>query len=207
MDNIKQVTDNSNQINEQKKALREQVLDIRRGAASEELEEKSARICDIIIELPEYKAAEVIMTYMDFRNEVSTGRIISESIARGKRIALPLITQKNGEKLLEVYYIRDLENELIRCKFGILEPDAAKAERVRSEDIGIVLVPGAAFDSKGTRLGYGAGYYDRFLAGLSPDIPKIGMAFEFQLLASIPADGFDIAMDMIVTENGSIRCR
>ncbi len=188
-----------------KNSIRRRVLEARRTATPEEVSGMSGAISDKLLGLKEFEAADIIMMYMDFRNEVKTDRIIAEALARGKKVALPVIDNSEGKRELRIFLVNDPEKDLVKCGYGILEPDTTRAEQVDAGRIGLVLVPGVSFGMNRHRIGYGAGYYDRFLSGLAPEVPKIGLAFEFQLTESIPACEFDVAMDMIITESRIIR--
>ena len=90
---------------------------------------------------------------------------------------------------------------------GIMEPDPLLCKPLDPSLIDLIIVPGVAFDSMGGRIGYGKGYYDRFLPQLRADVPKLGLAYDFQVLPRVPQDEFDIRMDAIVTEKGILTMR
>lgn len=113
---------------------------------------------------------------------------------------MPVITGKGAEKKITPYYIKNLESDLVKGNFGILEPDILRAEAARPTDISLAIVPGVAFDLNRHRIGFGKGFYDRFLPELSPDAAKIGLAYELQLVDFIEADEYDIRLDMVITE-------
>jgi 5-formyltetrahydrofolate cyclo-ligase len=192
-------------VQNMKKSIRKRILEERNARTTDEISEMSGSICGRLLELKEYQDADIIMAYMDFRNEVQTGLIISESMKRGKSIALPVTYNNNGRKELKVYLIKDCERDLIKCSYGILEPNEECAVRIEPTAIDIVLVPGVAFGEDKNRLGYGAGYYDGFLPKLRPGVPKIALSFEMQILETVPADEGDVPMDMIITEQRIIR--
>jgi 5-formyltetrahydrofolate cyclo-ligase len=104
---------------------------------------------------------------------------------------------KKGYGLLAIE-IKSLD-ELSPGTFGILEPAGEKG--ISPEEIDLVVVPGVAFDKRGNRMGYGAGYYDSFLPKLRPEVKKVAVAFEIQVTDSLPAEEHDVKMDLIITEN------
>ncbi|MCX7658787.1 MAG: 5-formyltetrahydrofolate cyclo-ligase, partial [Oscillospiraceae bacterium] len=127
-------------------------------------------------------------------------------LARGKRIAVPLVESAAGyQKMISPCEIKDVEAELAKGCYGILEPVKELARRVPPENLDMVIVPGVAFDLKKNRIGYGGGYYDRFLKKMRFNCLKVGIAFEFQIVPEIPASENDVPVDIIVTEKRIIK--
>lgn len=188
-----------------KNEIRKKLLDARNGLAEQELIDKSLAISRRIFDNEIFKQSSIIMCYMDFRNEVRTDKIIRNSINAGKRIALPVVKNSNGIRDLIPYEIKDPDKDLLPGAYGILEPVAGFVQPVAREDIDLVILPGVAFDLRKHRLGYGAGYYDRFLEFCKPTCAKIGIAYELQMVDEIPAEEHDIAMDLIMTECRTIK--
>lgn len=153
-------------------------------------------IMDKLRHLSIYKDARLIFVYVSFRSEVETHSFINQALLDGKRIAVPL-TITNG-KLLLPCEITSLE-ELTVGTWGILEPDKDNIREIDYKEIDLALVPGLAFDPFGNRLGYGAGYYDRFLPNLRNSSVLVGMGFDFQLIDQVQAGPFDVPMDSILT--------
>lgn len=180
---------------ELKKRLRQECLEKRAGLSQDEVREKSERIMARLFELDEFKKANFIMFYVDFKNEVMTQDAIAKALSMGKRVAVPKTVKDEGLWAIEIKSLDDLS----AGAFGILEPTKLE-NRVDPEELDLVIVPGVAFDRKGHRLGFGAGYYDRFLPKLRPGVKKIAVAFEVQLVDSVPAEEHDIRMDAILTE-------
>jgi 5-formyltetrahydrofolate cyclo-ligase len=142
------------------------------------------------------------MAYMALPQEVQTTRIIEEARRQQKRVVVPLIER---DQLIAVELPLD-HTRLRRGRFGILEPCDATM-RVPPEDIDCVLIPGVAFDHKGRRLGFGKGYYDRFLEQLSTTTCLCGLAFCVQIVPCVPQMPHDICMHILMTEQGLIPCR
>jgi 5-formyltetrahydrofolate cyclo-ligase len=171
--------------------IRKLVLQKRNDQMQEEIISKSEAICNQLIELDEYKYAKVIYIYMDFKNEVKTKPIIDNALKMGKKIALPKIENN----VMSFYYIHSYEY-LKKGYFGILEPNTTELAEDRKA---LIVVPGVAFDERGFRVGYGKGFYDRFLSQHMV-FTKVALAFKLQIVDQIPNDEHDVAMDMIITE-------
>ncbi|MEW9121210.1 MAG: 5-formyltetrahydrofolate cyclo-ligase [Thermotaleaceae bacterium] len=188
-----------------KKEMRRQVLELRGTLSPEELEKKSMAIFSHLTNSSLYQNANAVMAYIDFRNEVKTDRIIDDLITSNKKAIVPICIPKTREMLLS--QLLNPHEELAPAHFGVLEPKAEYIRPVNASNIDLVLVPGVAFDRKGYRIGYGGGYYDRFFEKLPKKIPSLALAFDLQLIDSVPTDAFDQAVDYIVTESGIIQCK
>jgi 5-formyltetrahydrofolate cyclo-ligase len=178
-----------------KRILRKKFLAARAALAPDEVEEKSRKIMGVLFSLEELLKAQAVMFYVDARNEVKTKDAITWALNAGKRVAVPKVT---GVRRLAAVEIKSLEELSPGC-FGILEP--VRDDGISPAEIDLVIVPGVAFDKSGYRLGYGAGYYDNFLPLLRPEVKKVAVAFEMQVVDRIPAERHDVRMDMIITEN------
>ncbi len=139
------------------------------------------------------------MVYVDFRAEVETGTLLEEVLERGKRLVLPKV-QPRG--LLACLRVTDTKDDLVAGRHGILEPRSDGTIAVCPREIDLVVVPGVAFTRYGYRLGYGGGYYDRFLAQEAPGAVAIGLAFEVQMAECLPVESHDRPVDMVITESG-----
>ncbi len=186
-----------------KKILREQILEIRKSLSIEQVESYSDMIMNSLIESSYYKNAINIMCYVSFDNEVNTHNFINKAIKDGKKISVPYIDSKN--KIMLPCYI-DNFNQLVPGYFGILSPDPNNIKLADEKSIDLVIVPGAMFDKNGYRIGYGGGYYDKFLPLLSEDAVTIGLAFSFQVIDKVPTEKYDIPVDFIITEKDFIEC-
>lgn len=167
--------------------------------------EKSRRIHTLLFSLPAYQRASLLVFYMAVPGEVQTEEMVRESLQQGKSVAVPCID--SATKTLRIAEIEDVDQDLCVGHFGILEPCASTIHEVPLNAIDVVIVPGVAFDRQGGRLGRGGGYYDRFLASLPSHVQKIGLAFAFQVVPYVPQLPHDVAMDMLVTEEGVICCQ
>jgi 5-formyltetrahydrofolate cyclo-ligase len=179
-----------------KRQVREIMLARRDGLASEERAAKSSVIAARLTGMPEFQNAVTVMLYASFRSEVETGPIISWCLEQGKRVALPKVTRVGT---MEAFLVVDPQAELEPGVWGIPEPRSGLA-RVDPREIDAVTVPGAAFDLRGGRLGYGGGFYDAYLPRLRADAPLVGIAFQEQVVDCVPMGPHDVRMDMLVTE-------
>ena len=191
------------ELKELKKALRAKTLTAREALYTNTpalFAEYSSRIVETLRQTEEYQAARIIMCFVSFKDEVETHQFIKEALADGKKIYVPYILQP--EKLMVPAEILDFEEELEPGHYDILCP---KEECLRIKDkseIELVITPGVLFDEEGYRVGYGAGFYDRFFSQLSPAVPKIAIAFSLQQTDKVPRDEFDIPVDKLITEKG-----
>ncbi len=185
--------------------VRKETLTARTAISLQELVEKSEIITDLFLNSDIYKEANTIMAYLDFRNEVKTEKIIKTAIADGKQVVIPISVVETRQLILSEIINYDIELE--QGAYGILEP---KKEFIRETDpnvVDVVLIPGVAFDERGYRVGYGAGYYDRFLERVRPDTKKVALSFEMQIVVNAFEDTHDVPVDMIITEKGTMTCK
>lgn len=187
-----------------KQALRKSVLGARSNQESEQVAEKSRYIVERVLQMPAFQNAKTIMVYVDFRKEVETGSLIEQGLSLGKRMVIPVCDANTVQ--LTPSEIQDYPGDLCPGTWGILEPKDGCLQPVDPSEIDIILVPGVAFDSQGNRLGYGAGYYDRFLARVRPDALKIALAFDLQIVENACPSDHDMPMDYVVTETRVISC-
>lgn len=182
-----------------KKQLRKEVLERRKAISYEIIQDNSSKIHNKLKALDQYQGAQCIMLYLSFKNEVRTQEIITELFSKGRRVFIPVTVHKTKE--LIVSELLDLENDLEVGNFGVLEPKKEALRPVSPEIIDLVLVPGVAFDQRGYRIGYGAGYYDRFLPKLKKGTPTMALAHEVQMIEHVPNEDFDISVQYILTHD------
>jgi 5-formyltetrahydrofolate cyclo-ligase len=192
------MTDIISDLHARKKQIREQAHAARN--AQPDREELSKQICQRLVELPEYAAAEVVMYYVDARSEVRTRHYLPTALLHAKTIVVPWCNTA-GE--LELFHLADMD-ELALGMYKILEPKAELRslphKQVDVKALDFIIVPGVAFDRRGARMGHGFGYYDKLLQNARPDCPCVALAFECQLFPEIPTEAHDIFMDKIITE-------
>lgn len=178
--------------------MRKKYISLRNDISSDNLHSKSQIIAGKLNELDVVKRAESLMCYVSFGSEVFTHDIINTWLSQGKQVCVPRVLKVKG-KCMEAVKISSLE-ELEPGTYGVLEPTSGQKNIVSPDSIDVVIVPGCAFDLHKNRMGYGAGYYDRYLELISDNCLKVGVAFDFQVMDEIPCDEHDIPMDIIVTE-------
>jgi 5-formyltetrahydrofolate cyclo-ligase len=185
-----------------KEAIRREVLKKRDSLQPEIRAKKDASIRQRLFVLPEFIEAKTLLLYASFRSEVDTRKILDGSLSEGKRIMLPKVNKEN--RRLVLYEIAGLP-ELFPGFMGIPEPMLTEG-RMRSVDMAdLIILPGAAFDTGGNRLGYGAGYYDILLSERTKKTPLVALAYEEQIVDYVPAEKHDVRIDMIITDQRLIR--
>lgn len=178
-----------------KNELREYMKFLRSSMSLEEKHKKDRSIFNKVVNNKQYIEAETIMAYVSFELEVDTICIIKNALENNKIVCVPkIINKKDGMKAVKIEKLEDL----IKNKFGILEPVNFEKE-FNGKDIDLFLVPGLAFDENGGRIGYGAGYYDRFLKNSKDTSLKIGLAYDFQVIDKVPMTENDIYLDIIIS--------
>lgn len=178
--------------------IRRDILKARLSMSQERVLEKSKTIMDSILASGIYRKSSHIMVYVDFRNEVGTESLIIHALAAGKRVSVP-ITDIKGKRLTPselLYYPGDLKPGA----WGILEPQESCARPVDPGELDLVIVPGVAFDAGGNRLGYGGGFYDRFLPRTRPGTVYLAPAFELQMVENVFPGTLDVPVHIIFTE-------
>lgn len=188
-----------------KKALREAMMQRRLALSPAEVTDRSQRIARRLFTLPSYQEAGFIMTYVSFRHEVETAPIIRAALEAGKRVAVPY-TNRQEKKLLPLEII-DFPGELAPGQWGILEPRPEVWRPVNPHQLQLIIVPGLAFDAQGNRLGYGGGYYDRFLPPLAGRAMAVALAYDFQVYPRLCCNTYDYPVDMVITEHETIKCQ
>lgn len=198
-------------MEEKKRKIRQEFLKKRNNLSRDEIKSKSEKIEKELFSLPEFQRAKTVMFYVSFRSEVETEKMTRNALKLKKKIVIPVV---HGEKIV-VSEIKNLKKELTKGSFGIKEPKKEFRRRVNQKEIDLVVVPGVVFDKRGGRLGYGRGYYDRFLRSKSirsrmsrsRQCALIGLAFDLQIARKIPLVKRDMKVDKIVTESGIVDCK
>lgn len=173
-----------------KKTLRSEIRAKKRAMTAQEIEEKSAALAKAFYETPEYKEAKTIYGYLPYNQEVRTTRMLSRALADGKRVAVPKVYGDTMKFIL----LSDL-TQVDKGYAGIPEPVADGP--VAADPTALVLMPGLAFDPEGHRLGYGGGFYDKFLAA-EPDHPTLALCYDFQMLPHLDTESYDIPVDRVL---------
>lgn len=181
-----------------RKTLRKKILGKRDEIPRDARAEKSRLILERLWEIDEVARAGCIMTYVNFRSEVETYPLFAICRQKGIRVTVPLTLTETFT--LVPYPVNDPERDLRPGYCGIPEPDDKRLLPSDPGEIDVVIVPGAVFDPRGGRLGYGGGYYDRFLAQRASSALRVALAFELQVLDKVPVMEHDERMHYIVTE-------
>ncbi len=183
---------------EEKTLLREGMRKLREKLSDKEVKEKSREIVKRLLQLEEYEQAKTVMFYMGVNKEVKTEEAVKAALEAGKTAAAPVSDLENGKitpiKLTSLSSLRP-------GAYGILEPSGGK--ELEPAEIELAVVPGLAFDSNGNRVGYGLGFYDRFLK--ESGAKRVALAYEIQVVDKVFATGDDVPMDLIVTEKRVIK--
>ena len=183
-----------------KKLLRDHARALRSALSPAEISEKSERICRNVLDVLD--GTNPLLVYASKPPEVNTQALIGRLILQGKTVIVPII--EKDTKTLRLSYLND-PAVLQESTFRVPEPVGHELPALAS-DVKAVIIPMVAFDKLGNRLGYGSGYYDRFLSS-HPHLTRIGLAFACQEVEEIPADATDAGMDIIVTDTSIIHCR
>ncbi len=185
-------------IREEKKTLRNQVLKAREQLTPDDRVTKSRQAAQLLLTLEPLTSCRTIMMFRSFGAEIDTGPFIDAAQQRGQQIWLPATDQAKRQI---IPYIYSGEQSLRQGAYGIMEPDPMKAEEADCGKLEAVVLPGVAFDKAGGRLGYGGGYYDRFLSTLSHRPLLIGFCFSIQVVDCVPREPHDFPLDYLVTEH------
>lgn len=188
---------------EQKKLIRSAILEKRNALGPQEINEAEKLIINNLMKLNQFLQAKDVFCYVSFRSEVPTNNIIKYCQQDSKNVYIPLCINETKEMVISLY---DKDVELAASSYGVLEPTIKTIKIADRNMLDVAIVPGAVFDTRGYRIGYGAGYYDKFFAHTSKEIYKIAVAFSLQIVDAVPADDFDVPVDCIVTEKGIIMC-
>lgn len=189
-------------MNIEKANIRKKLIELRDSIDEIDRNEKSMKIAERLKELDAVRSAGLIMCYINFRSEVITSDFIRYCLNIGRRIAIPVILKtEDRTRYMISSEIYNIDIGLAPGTFGIREPEKELLKEVNPAEIDVVIAPGVGFDEKKHRIGYGAGFYDRFLPRIRPDCCKIGIAFEVQVMKELPVEGYDVNMDMVATEN------
>ncbi len=181
--------------------LRKNVLKMRDELTVGERDEKNRVVHHRFLELIQNIKSASIFLYVSFRSEVDTHGLIEQLLAEKKIVTVPLVSLH--DRKMTAIRLLDPKNDLIPGYCGILEPrkELLLERGIDHRCIDIVVLPGSVFDERGGRLGYGGGYYDRFLANeILPSATRIALAFDFQVRKKIAQESHDQPVDFIITE-------
>lgn len=173
-----------------KQELRRSIREQKRAMTPEDIESRSAKLGELFAASEAYRNAKTIYGYMPYNQEVRTVPMLERALKEGKRVAVP----KCYGNEMKFIYLTDLR-QVEKGYAGIPEPIAD--EPVADDETALVLMPGLAFDPQGHRIGYGGGFYDKFLAQ-EPNHPTLALCYEFQMLPHLDTEEFDIPVDTVL---------
>ena len=173
-----------------KQALRRQIREQKRSMTPEQIESASRKLGELFAASQLYQQAKTIYGYLPYNQEVRTVPMLQRALEDGKRVAVP---KCYGDEMRFIYMDDLSKVESGYC--GIPEPIAD--DPVADDPTALVLMPGLAFTKRGDRMGYGGGFYDKFLAS-EPDHPTLALCYEFQMVEQIPTEAFDIPVDCVL---------
>lgn len=173
-----------------KTELRREIRARKRAMTEAEIEERSDKLARLFFASEAYQNAKTIYGYLPYNQEVRTVPMLERALKDGKKVAVPKVY---GEEM-KFLYLDDL-NAVAKGYAGIPEPIAD--EPVAQDETALVLMPGLAFDPQGHRIGYGGGFYDKFLAA-EPNHPTLALCYEFQMLPKLDVEDHDIPVDTVL---------
>lgn len=175
-----------------KKAMRRTIGEKKRAMTREEIESASERLTEKFLQTEFYRDCRSIYAYLSYNQEVRTDALIRRAIQDGKRVAVPKVY---GDEMRFLWL--DDPDQVAPGAYGIPEPIAD--EPIANDDTALVLMPGLAFDPEGRRLGYGGGFYDRFLAK-EPNHPLVALCYGFQMFDHLETEAHDIPVDLVIAD-------
>lgn len=190
-------------IDDERQSLRKRILAARDQLSTIDRREKSKAVEYHFLSLLEMSQWSTLFVYVNFRSEVETVELINRCLNQGRRVAVPLVDAAAARMI--PLLIQDPENDLRPGYYGIPEPDPKNCLPVEAKEIDAAVIPGSVFDLRGGRLGYGGGYYDRFLVNEAPQAKRVGFAFELQVVEQVPILAHDQPLDILITEKRIVK--
>ncbi|MDD6968333.1 MAG: 5-formyltetrahydrofolate cyclo-ligase [Firmicutes bacterium] len=173
-----------------KQQLRQAIRQRKRAMTQEEIEDRSRSLCEKFLNSDNYRRCTCLYGYLPYNQEVRTWPILHQALADGKQVAVPKVY---GDEM-KFIYLTDL-TQVAAGYAGIPEPIAD--DPVAEQQDALVLMPGLAFDPQGHRIGYGGGFYDKFLSR-EPKHPTVALCYEFQMVDHLETEQFDIPVDTVI---------
>lgn len=189
------------ELQAEKKELRSKMLAIRRELKEAYRQKASLRMIDVLCALPDFKEPKTVLCYVSMADEVQIRPLIERWLEAGVTVALPKVT---GKGQMEAVTLSSFD-DLLEGEYGILTPDPEKGEVIPPEKLDLIIVPGVAFDTRGERLGMGAGFYDAYMSR-AVNAKRIALAYSCQLVANVPMEEHDVLVHKIITEQGIYNC-
>lgn len=173
-----------------KKELRRSIRDCKRAMTEAEICSRSTILAEKFCATEQYKQAKTLYGYLPYNQEVRTVPILEQALRDGKKVAVPKVC---GDRM-DFIYMTDL-SLVEKSDMGIPEPVADGP--IGDDPTALVLMPGLAFTENGDRMGYGGGFYDKFLAS-EPEHPTVALCYEFQMVKELPTEEYDIPVDLVL---------
>lgn len=187
-----------NTIKKEKDDIRKKYIEIRNSIDSEKKARRDAKICRSAISLASYRFAECVLMYAPTGSEADIMPIAEDALQKGKRVAFPRCNTENHT--MKYHFISSLD-ELVPDSYGIREPSEDLPVYDPESDVpAICFVPGLVYDRQGCRLGYGKGFYDRYLSAFKGNI--VGVIYSDFIIPRVPRGRFDVMINILLTEKG-----
>ncbi len=195
-----------NDIQARKQALRQSIIGARSNIAEPERTRLSALITTRLVELEGYRKATTVLGYLNFGAEFSAEIFVRQALADGKHVLLPKVNRET--KQLDIYRVMDLSQDVAPGLWDIREPLIERCDKIEDlNSIDLILLPGVAFARDGSRIGYGGGFYDKLLAKMPHQPALVAALFSMQIIDYIELSEFDRAVQWLITEQETIRCK
>ena len=184
-----------------KKNIREEIIDKRNNLILDIKQNYDSLIFEEIINSEIYKKSKKIFTYISFGSEVDTIKLINYSFSNNKEVYVPKINKQTKDMIaLKIHNFNNMSVD----KWGIIEPKSVDKSNIGT-DFDLIIMPGIAFDKQGNRVGYGGGYYDKYISKLNNTSNLLALAYDFQMIQDIESESHDIKVDFILTNKGFIK--
>lgn len=186
-----------------KDSLRKEFLQIRESIPKSEITNLNFKLYQNLKQIIDFKNIKRISTYMAKDNEVQTDLLIKDALEQDINIIIPVLKSNYQLCFTEINKFTTFHHN----KLGILEPTKECINYTSGIDVDLVIVPGIVWNHNGHRIGYGSGYYDKYINLLNKNINIVGLSYEFQIFTNIPIEKYDMSVNKIVTENQIIYCK
>ncbi len=183
-----------------KRVLREKTLRRLRQQTESSREKKSLLIGRRLFRTRLYQRARRLLCYAAIDGEVQTRRILEKALADGKEVFVPVVIDRERRHMVAAQ-VKDLEKDLVHTgHYGIPHPLRLSSREIALKTLDLIVLPGVTFDRQGNRLGRGGGYFDRFLSRVPAEVPRVGLAFRFQVVARLPRESHDQPVERVITD-------
>lgn len=185
-----------------KKEIRQAAREKRNLMSARQVSELSGRILRNLFEHPWFIGSHTVFTYVSMDNEIQTDILIKKALNDGKRVCVPRVIPRVE---MVAVPIRNPEEDLETGFFNVREPKM-HLPHISNNEIDLIIVPGLVFDRYGFRIGYGGGYYDKYLRSIRPGCKTVGLAYGSQITDLLPKEEHDVPVMLVITENEIVPC-